>query len=412
MTENDCWRQLHVIGIDDSGPLGLPAAELRLVQGADLLCGGERQLALFPEQAAERLVLKGNLSEIVEKLAVAVGKRRAVVLASGDPCFYGIGPLLADRLGAGRVNIHPRPSSVAEAFARLGVAWQDARVLSIHGRPIEDAVPAALRAATLALLTDAQHTPAAIATALLAAGMEDCRAYVCERLGGTAERITATRLTQLTAQTFDPLNIVILLRESTAVAVPAFGRPDACYTSVRGQITKAETRAATLAALRPWRSQVLWDIGAGSGSVGIEAAGLMPGGAVYAVERDREQQEALRANIRRHRAAQVRVVEGAAPEALTELPDPDTIFIGGSGGCLTAILEAAATRLQAGGRLVANFALLDSLTLWQSFAGRLGWRQELVQLSVARGVPASEGTRLAPLSPVFITTLERPEDAG
>jgi precorrin-6Y C5,15-methyltransferase (decarboxylating) len=408
--DTDHLERIHVIGIDDAGPDGLPVAEQELIAGAELLCGGRRHLALFPAAPAERFCISNNVQELIELLRRAPARRRAVVLASGDPCFYGIAPILVRALGRDRIAVHARASSAALAFARLGVAWQDATVLSVHGRPIEDALSAAMSAQKLALLTDPVHTPACVAEALLDAGMEDCAAYVCERLGGPAERIHALRLAELPGRAFDPLNLLVLLREHTP-ARARFGVSEDAYESARGQITKAEVRAVTLARLEPWHTSVAWDIGAGSGSVSIELAGHIRQGTVYAVERDPQQLQILKRNLRRHQAAGVRVVAGAAPEALTVLPNPDAVFIGGSGADLEAILAATAERLRPGGRLVANFARLESLACWQRVVTVLGWPQDLVQLSVARGTGIGAATRLAALNPVFIARVQRPDAA-
>jgi len=400
---------VHVIGVDDSGNDGLAGPELQLLQQADLVCGGRRHLRLLGSNGAQQVEIGGDLEPLFALLATAPGDRRAVVLASGDPCFFGIGPILAKRLGTGRVRIHPHSSSVATAFARLGHSWQDAKVLSVHGRPIEDAVPSALAAKKLAFLTDPEHTPAAIAQALLAAGMADCDAFICERLGGPAEHIEQTRLRDLPNRACDPLNVLVLLREASSVASPVLARPDSAYQQVRGQITKAEVRVITVARLEPWASEVLWDLGAGAGSVAIEAAGMMPAGAAFAVERDPEQIAALRSNILRFNAARVRAVEGEAPEALEALPEPDAVFIGGGGSRLAEIVLAASRRLRPCGRLVANFTVLEHLSIWQRIARDLRWSSEISQVSIARSAPLGDGERLAALGPVFICRLTRPD---
>jgi len=405
------WDCVHVIGIDESGSGGLAPPELQLLQQADLVCGGRRHLRLIGPITAEHVEIGGDIESICTLLAAAPGRRCAVVLASGDPCFFGIGPILAKRLGAAQVRIHPHSSSVATAFARLGRSWQDATVLSVHGRPIEAAVPAALAASKIAFLTDPEHTPGAIAEALLAAGMGDCDAFICERLGGPAERIEQTRLHDLPNCQYDPLNVLVLLRNTKSATRPSLARPDSAYEQVRGQITKAEVRAITVARLEPWGSGIIWDVGAGAGSVAIEAAGMMPLGAVFAVERDPEQIAALRSNIRRFDAANVRVVEGEAPEALVGLPEPDAVFVGGGGSRLAEIVLTSSQRLRPGGRLVANFTVLEHLSTWQQVASReLPWSSEISQVSIARSEPLGDGGRLAPLGPVFICRLRRPEE--
>ena len=402
---------IHVIGVDDSGPAGLSANELRLVEEADLLCGGRRHLALFEQASAERLTITSDLEALYRRLG-KVRSARAVVLASGDPCFYGIGPLIAARMGRERVVIHPHAGSVALAFARLGVAHEDATVLSVHGRPIGGSLPRALGAQKLAILTDAEHTPALVATWLLGAGMPDCPTYVCERLGGPMERIHELSLASLPGRDFDPVNVLVLLPGAERQVPAALGRSEQDYVSVRGQVSKAEVRAVTVSRLEPWRTEVCWDVGAGSGSVAIETAALMPWGTVYAVERDEEQLQALRQNVFRYRAARVEVVAGEAPDALARLPAPDAVFVGGGGSALAAILSCAVGRLRPGGRLVANFALLESLATWQAVARDAGWPAEVSEIAVARAAPLGAGSRLKPLGPVFVTTLRRPEPAG
>lgn len=404
------WPVAHVVGIGDDGEEGLTARAQAIVLRADLLCGGARHLAFFPEHSAERFVIRDNVDGLVELLNAAVGHRRAVVLASGDPCFFGIGSILAQRLGRERVRIHPGPGSVALAFNRLGIAWQDATVLSAHGRPLRSIVAGALAATRLAVLTDPVNTPAAVAVALLNAGMEDAGAWVCEHLGGARERITEGRLSELAGREFAALNVLVIQRDARGArrhAAGAFGRDEADYASERGQITKAEVRAITLAKLEPWLSHTAWDVGAGSGATAIELAGLMPAGEIYAVESDPRQIEVLRRNLARDPRPNLHVVEGRAPEALAGLPAPDTVFVGGAGAMLTDVLRAVFDALRPGGRVVANFAQIESVAAWQAFARERGLEQEIAQVSIARGVPVANGTRLAPLNPVFVTRLRR-----
>jgi precorrin-6B C5,15-methyltransferase / cobalt-precorrin-6B C5,C15-methyltransferase len=236
--------------------------------------------------------------------------------------------------------------------------------------------------------------------------MADCPAFVCERLGGKAERIVETSLHGLIGQDFDAVNVVILL--PAAPFRPGFGRNESEYESTRGQITKSEVRAVTLARMEPWNASVCWDVGAGSGSVAIELDGLIPAGCVFAIERDETQAGVLQENLRRHRAAGVRIVHGEAPGVLSALPDPDAVFVGGAGAALGEVLTACAERLRPGGRLVANFALLESLETWNTVSSRLGWPKDLCQISVARGEPLGNGTHFSPLAPVWVTRLRKP----
>ncbi len=392
-----------VVGITDQGPTSLMPVALSLVAEAQVLCGGERHLAFFPEHPAERVVIKRDVSTLVERLRWET--RPTVVLASGDPSCYGIGPLLTDRLGSNRVSILPNVGAVQLAFARLGVAWHDAAILSAHGRPLNSILPAALIARKAAILTDALSTPAAIARALLAADDEDAQTDVFEHLGGETERHVSGRLSELVDQEFAPLNIMIVRRDQPPRPWP-LGLPEGAFAHRSGMITKAEVRAVTLAALRLHERAVLWDIGAGCGSVSIEAAALLRNGRVCAVERDAEQLAHLEANRGRFGAGNVCVVAGEAPQALLDLPDPDAVFIGGSGGHLKEILDASARRLRPGGRVVLNLVALEHVAQTNEWARDQAWRFSASHVSISRSVATAGLTRMEALNPVFVITLQ------
>ena len=399
---------LSVVGIGDDGAASLGPRATAIVQDAEVLCGGRRHLAMFPEHPAERVPITGGLDPLVQRLRSELGQRRVVVLASGDPGFYGIGPLLVERLGREQVEIVPNVGAVALAFARLGESWQDASVVSAHGRPLDPAIHQARGARKLAILTDESNTPSVVARALLDAGLEDASAHVFEHLGGRSERRFDGRLSEVAARTFCPPNVLIVLREPLAEHAPVFGRTEAEFLHRGGLITKAEVRAVSLSKLRPRAGGTLWDVGAGCGSVAIEAAGLMPGGAVYAIERSSEQVELLRRNVAAASGhGTIVMIQGEAPAALAALPEPDAVFVGGSGGELEAILGLAYDRLRPGGRLVVNLATVERLATCLAWARRRGMSPEVVQLAVSRGKDILGLTRLQAENPVFVVTLER-----
>jgi precorrin-6Y C5,15-methyltransferase (decarboxylating) len=403
-----------IAGIGDGGPDGLTREAGEALTSADLVCGGARHLAMlrgWPGRSGAQFTITKDLTALADTVEAArqVGKQ-VVVLASGDPLFFGIGAFLIARLGGENVRVVPHVSSVQLAFARLGVAWQDAVVLSAHGRPLEPTLGRAMAGATLAFLTDDVNTPAAIARALLDGGMEDADAAVCEHLGGDAERVVRAPLSQIAGQRFARLNVLVVLRDPAAVrwGRPLLGRPDDAYAHARGQITKAEVRAVSIARLGMDRAGVLWDVGAGCGAVAIEAASLRPDALVCAVERDPQQLALLRGNVRRSTAGNVRVVAGEAPAALADLPDPDAVFIGGTGGRLAGVLDSVGGRLRPGGRLVLNLVTLDHLAEARACLDALGWPHDVTQLSVARSTPIAGSVRLAALNPVFVMGAERP----
>jgi precorrin-6Y C5,15-methyltransferase (decarboxylating) len=398
-----------VVGIGDDGPEGLTRRALDLVQRATLLCGGTRHLAFFPDHAAERFEVRANLDALLERLAHVPGSGHPVVLASGDPCFFGIAPLLSRRLGSDRVRIEPHVGSVQLAFARLAESWQDATVVSAHGRPLAAVLSAGITAAKVAFLTDEHNTPAAVARALMDGGREDCTAHVFEHLGGARERHTACRLSDLPQRNFEPLNVLVLLGAVPALETSLrFGRADDQFRHRGSQITKAEVRAISISKLALPAGGVLWDVGAGCGALSVETTTLVPSATIYAVERDDEQLSYLRDNVRTARVPAVQVVAGEAPEALLALPDPDAVFVGGSGGQLPAILEQVATRLRPHGRLVANFATLEHVVETQAWLRERGWKSETVQVNIARAQPLAGLTRWAPLAPVFVVAAQRP----
>ena len=386
------------------GPASLSPEALDLVGRAELLCGGERHLAFFPEHPAERFVIKANLAALIERLRDET--RSVVVLASGDPCWYGIGPYLAERLGRERVQILSNLSSMQIACARLGLAWQDAVHLSAHGRPLDGILPAALVARTAVILTDERNTPAVIARSLLEAGDEDAHADVFEHLGGPKERHVAGRLSDLVTQQFAALNLLVVRHQRPPPVWP-LGLPEEAFSHRNGQITKAEVRVVSLAKLRLHERATLWDIGAGCGSVAIEAAALVRQGQVYAVERDPEQLDHLVRNRRRFAAGHLTIVRGEAPSALADLPAPDSVFIGGSGGELTAILSVAIERARSGGRIVLNLVSLEHLGQAIEYAQGKDWQAEVTQFGVARSTVTAGLLRLAALNPVFIVVLSR-----
>ena len=372
--------------------VGLADAEA-YVKAADLLAGGKRQLAAFP--ATEAIVLAADVSQGVEGIREAANAgKRVVVLASGDPLLFGIGATLARELGRERVKIVPSVSSVQLAFARVAEPWHEATILSAHGRTLADILPAALAGAKLAILTDGNATPSAVAEALLEAGVANCRAVVCEDLGLPTERVTDTHLGALAGQDFGALNVLLVFREPADVRLQ-FGRPEADYESVRGQITRAEVRAVALSKLQLAHWGVLWDIGAGSGSVAIEAARLMPRGAVYAVERHPDQLACLRRNVARHHASNVHVVAGEAPEALAGLPAPQSVFVGGSGGRLAELLDVLPRPL------VLNLAILEHVSLVLSRCPGA----QVTEIAVSRSEGIADGQRLVAQNPVYVVAV-------
>ncbi len=402
--------QITVIGITDAGPDSLPPHLLNRVTEAEVLCGGERHLALFPQGAAERWVIKDNLSELVARLRAEAQRKRIVILASGDPNFYGIGGYLSRHLPREWFEIFPNVTAIQLAFARLHESWHDAVVVSAHGRPLEPVIAAVRAHAKVAILTDDQHTPAVIARALLAAGVINRRAVVCEHLGGSRERVVETMLADLSQQEFALLNVLILLDNQTDL-LPSqtclFGLADHEFAHRDGMLTKQEIRAISLAKLRLRAESTIWDIGAGSGAVTIEAARIACRGTVYAVERQEEAIGFIRENLCKFHVPNVHIVQAAAPEGLESLPDPDGVFIGGSGGRLQEILRASSTRLRPGGGIVMNAIALESVHEAVVTLKEQGFAIEVILVNIARSKALGGRLGFEALNPIYVISARR-----
>ena len=387
---------IAVVGLLGSESFGQAAGAA--LRAADVVLGTGRLLDVLPaDVGGKRIEVGGALDETLELAAErqALGER-VCLLASGDPGFFGIVRVASARFGPEALEIHPAPSSVAVAFARAGIHWDDAVVVSAHGRPMASAVEAALAQPKVAVLTAPDQPPEALGGALLDAGCGPRRVTVCARLGHDDEAITRTDLAGLASGSFPPLSVVVLeapgALEADGAPTLSWGRPDDRYHHRAGMITKAEVRAVALGKLALPATGVLWDVGAGSGSVAIECARLAPGLRVFAVERRADDVERLRQNSS---GTGVVVVEGEAPGALAELPDPDRVFVGGGG---LNVLESVMGRLRPDGVVVATYAALDRAA---AAANRLG---HVVQVAVSRGVPlgGSGALRLAAENPVFV----------
>lgn len=408
-------RNIDVIGMG-SGPGDLTSKHRDIIGRADVLVGGRRLLGFFPDSPAEKKPIGRDLDEAITFIRRRMGRKSVVVLASGDPLFFGIGARLVAAFGRGRVTIHPNVSSVAAAFARIKEPWGGVRVFSLHGRKNEEELLRALAAeSTAAVLTDPEHNPAWLARSIKARTPGGFRMAVIEALGSDSERHGWYSLAQAAAMQFADPNIVVLKRETAPIAARsplALGTPDECFEHQQGLITKSEVRAVTLAKLRLGPGQVLWDLGAGSGSVAIEASLLIGKGRMVAVEKDAQRIEQIKANARRFNVRRLKVVQAELPEGLKGLPKPDRIFIGGGGRSLPPIISEAARHLRPDGIVVISAVLLQNVHAAEAVLRRLGFATEVVQVQIHRSQPMPYGERLEALNPVWIITGRRKAEGG
>ena len=380
-----------------------------IIRKAQVLVGGRRLLDYFPDHPGRTILLGKDPEGALAQLPALAAKLRVVVLASGDPNFYGVGPLVVKVLGADRVVIHPNVTAVQAACARLKMAWQDAAVISLHGRsmaPLDEALDRAV--GKLIVYTDPEHTPGAIARCLLARGQSEARLCVLEDMGQAMERLTWLSPKEAREREFSPLNLVVILPGVEAAAARVaplhLGLPEEVLAHQAGLITKAEVRAVVLARLALYPGLTLWDVGAGCGSVGLEASLLLPSGQIFAVEQDPGRAAQVQANAEKFGVTNLKVVCGQAPGCLVELPDPQRVFLGGGGRNMQEILAAVMGRLERGGRVVLTATLLETLETARSVLTQAGWEVDLTQLQVSRSKPLAGGTFMQALNPVWIVT--------
>jgi precorrin-6Y C5,15-methyltransferase (decarboxylating) len=399
---------LAVVGIGADGWDGLSPRARRTVEGADVLRGSARQLALVPaEVPAERVPWPSPMTPALAGLLDAHPGRRVVVLASGDPMFSGVGTSLVRLHGAGAVEVVPHPSSVTLACARLGWALEETTVVPVVGRPVDLLGAHVTPGRRLLVLVSGSSTPAEIAGRLTAWGYGASRLTVLAQLGGPAERqFTGTAAEWPHAET-DPLVItaVEVVADPGTVPLPAVpGLPDDAYEH-DGQLTKRDVRAVTLARLVPLPGQLLWDVGAGAGSVGIEWMRVHPSCRALAVESRPERAARIAGNAARLGVPDLRVVEGRAPGVLEGLPTPDAVFVGG-GATTPLLLDACWAALPSGGRLVVNAVTVESEAVLAEWFAQVGG--ELVRLGVQRAEPVGGFTGWKAAMPVTIWSVTRP----
>ena len=384
---------ITVVGCDGSP---LPQRAMDRLDAAVLVAGGRRHLEAVRPPAHVRQVVMGDVAAALDDVGAAADDG-AVVLASGDPGFFGIVRALRERGHAPEVL--PAVSSVAGAFARVGLPWDDVVVVSAHGRDPRTAVNACRAMAKTAVFTAPGYGPAALGAELIG---WDRTLYVAERLGGPDERVTRCTPAEAAARDWAEPNIVLAVRESAPgaaarshnqPAAPPRTRSGDSFRHRANMITKWEVRAVVLASLRPTLGTLVWDVGAGSGSVGIECAEHHA--AVIAIERDPAACELIRENAG---AADVRVVADSAPAAFEGLPDPDAVFVGGGG--LTALSGVLARTPET---VVATYAAVDRVAPARRLMADAGYAVEGGQLSAARFADLPGGSfRLDAQNPVFL----------
>ena len=397
---------LAIVGIGADGIAGLNAAARTLVDTAEILVGGERHLAMVPSGGGERLTWQRPFSDTIGAIAARRG-RRVVVLASGDPSWYGVGAVLARHFPIGEMTILPHPGAFSLAAARLGWAIADCTVLSLHGRPVDTLRLHLAPHRRLLLLSEDGTAPRAVAHLLTELGWGPTRLTVFEHLGGPREAVLCEEAQHWGERQSADLNTIAVECRAGPEARPLSrfaGLPDDAFEH-DGQLTKREVRAMTLAVLAPLPGERLWDVGAGCGSIAIEWLRAIEGGDAVAIERNPDRAAMIARNAAALGVPGLNIVTGTAPQVLAGLDAPDAVFIGG-GISDPELLPTAWDALRPGGRLVANIASLAGERMLLDWQARYGG--VLTRIAVSHVAPLGMQEAWRPLLPVTQLAATKP----
>jgi len=406
--------KINIVGIGDDGLDGLTRQARNVIDSAEVIVGNRSLIDNFAIHAipgAKRVVVSGGLDELVETLQQHADQR-VVLVTGGDPLFYGIARFLAETLGKDRFEVIPHVSSMQLAFARVKENWDDAYLTNLATQSLDRVVDSVRTADRVGLFTTEAISPAVVASALLDRRIDYFTAYVCENLGTPDETVTQGDLKSISNQSFSPLNVMVLVRKvgradrpSGLTATRLFGNPDDAFLQSRpkrGLLTPSEVRCIALAELDLTAKSVVWDVGAGSGSLAIEAARIANQGKVYGIEMDAEDYGLMIDNAAEFDCPSLIPIHGRAPEAWTDLPDPDAIFVGGTGRIVSELVSLSIQRLATAGRIVIQVSSPESLVDVQRILERENFRVDVRMINIARGQYQLDRMTFEALNPTFL----------
>ncbi|GIW98782.1 MAG: precorrin-6Y-methylase [Pirellulaceae bacterium] len=409
-------QKTFIVGIGDDGVEGLTHQAIEVLQRAGTVIGPPELLAKVREEVSRHgpireVAISGDLDDACRAIEEAE-QLPCVVLTSGDPLFYGVARYLCDRLGKDRFEVVPHVSSMQLAFARVKESWEEAYLTNVANQPLEHIIEKLRTADKAGIFTSEDYPPARLAQALLDTGIDYFTVYVCENLGSPDERVTRGTLAEIANTEFTSLNVMVLVRTQGVPDRPGklqrkrlFGNPDVAFhhnRPSRGLLTPKEVRVMALAEMSLEPRSIVWDIGAGTGSVAIEAAQLAKEGKVFAIEMDAHDYQLLVDNAARFGVTNLHPIHGQAPLAWRDLPDPDAIFVGGTGRQVAGLVEAAWQRLRSGGYLVANVGSLDNLMAVEQAMRPHQPDRDVLMVHLARSQQQLDRLRFESMHPSFL----------
>lgn len=410
-------KAVTIVGIGDNGCVGLSARAFNAVANSQVLVGGDRHLNFFSDYEGHKISFAGGITKVLEEISERAIEENIVILSSGDPLFYGVGELVTKKIGKEHIEIIPYCSSVQIAFSRLGIKWEDAGVISLHGRPIKGLVNKLQHYSKVAILTDDKNTPKEIARYLRYYSENDWHFFLCEDLENTSEKVHKLELDDVDSfeKRFSLLNVIVLIRKNV-FSSPALRISDEEDFQKKmpknGLITKKEIRALALMNLALRKNSCVWDIGAGSGSVAIEAAKIAYEGSVYGIEIDESCYQFCLENIKHFKVDNVEVIHGLAPEALRDLPSPDAVFIGGTKGEMDDIVLFALSKLANNGKIVISAITFENVHNAYEICKKSGYEFDVQLIQVSRGQKLASYKRYEALNPIHLFTITKTIQAG
>lgn len=394
--------KIYIVGVGMGNPKLLTAQAAEAVAASNCLIGAQRMLDCFPESRARRIA-----AATPEKIAEAIFSQKELepvaVLVSGDCGFYSAARGLSRPLECADVEYLPGISSLQYFCAKLRVSWDDVKPISLHAGE-QDLLGAVTASEKTFVLSGGSRSAREICARLCENGFEDCAVHIGERLSYPDETITSGTAKALSSQKFDPLSVLLIQNAGALRRLPpvTHGIPDDCFLRGEVPMTKEEVRAVCIAKMRLRPGQTVWDIGAGTGSVSVEIARVLPGGVVYAVEKEADAIALLKQNQMKFGVPNLKIVQGMAPRALSDLPAPDAVFIGGSSGGISPVIDLVLQK-NPEARIVANAITLETVGAVLDCFNRLALEhQEVVQLSVAKSKTVGGNHMMMGQNPIYI----------